>query len=198
MERREFEPLALEQLDPVFRLALHLARNQAEAEDIVQEVYARAFRATSMEGFQPGDNPPTAMRAWLFTITHNVFYTRLKQASRRPTSAGEFLEVTDDQPPPGEPPPLWDGQKLDWDQVDSRVKDAIDRLKPEFREVLLMWAVEGLKYREIAAILEVPIGTVMSRLHRARKVLGEALLGDPTAAAELGLHRFATKNGTKE
>ncbi|MBX3364490.1 MAG: sigma-70 family RNA polymerase sigma factor [Phycisphaeraceae bacterium] len=190
MERPEFEQLALEHLDSVFRMALHLARNQTEAEDIVQEVFARAFRPTSIQGFQPGEDPPTAMRAWLFTITHNVFLTRLKQASRRATPVADFFDATDNQPPPDEPPPLYDGQTLDWEQVDSRIKTAIDDLKPEFREVLLMWAVEGLKYREIAAILDVPIGTIMSRLHRARKILTDHLLQDPQTADDLGLRRL--------
>ncbi len=190
MERPAFEQLALEQLDAVFRMALHLSRNQTEAEDIVQEVFARAFRPTSIEGFQPGNEPPNAMRAWLFTITHNVFLTRIKQASRRATPVPDFFDAADGQTPPDEPPPQWDGQALDWEQVDGRIKSAIEELKPEFREVLLMWAVEGLKYREIAAILEVPIGTIMSRLHRARKILTDVLMNDPQAADDLGLKRL--------
>ena len=66
---------------------------------------------------------------------------------------------------------------MDWEHVDDRLKAAIDRLKPEYRSVLLLWGVEGLKYREIADIQDVPIGTVMSRLHRARTILSEELTG---------------------
>ena len=74
--------------------------------------------------------------------------------------------------------------------MDDRLKKAIEELKDDYREVLLMWGVDGLKYREIAEILEVPIGTVMSRLHRARKLLADRLLEDPGAADEMGLRMF--------
>lgn len=197
MDRAGFEPLALRNLDAVFRLAMHLARDQAEAEDIVQEVFARAFRPTSIAGFDPGPDPENAMRAWLFTITHNVFYIRIKQSSKRPAQAPDGFDATDDGPPPGDPPPLWDKAPLDWDQVDGRLKAAIEELKPEFREVLLMWAVEGFKYREIATILEVPIGTIMSRLHRARKLISERLMTDARAADDLGLPAL-TRRASRE
>jgi RNA polymerase sigma-70 factor (ECF subfamily) len=172
MERAEFEQSALQHLDAVYRMAYHLARKADEAEDLVQEVYARAFRPRSIERFV--DNSPEGgggMRAWLFAICHNVFYTRIKRESRQPTAVESFFEESTTERAPDEPPPQWDGQRLDFEQVDSTLKDAIDELKPEYREVLLMWGVEGLKYREIAAILDVPIGTIMSRLHRARKLL---------------------------
>ncbi|TVQ63594.1 MAG: sigma-70 family RNA polymerase sigma factor [Phycisphaerales bacterium] len=195
MERPEFERLAVEHLDAVYRMALSLTRDPNEADEVVQDVYARAFRPSAVARFEDmadeSDRGGTGgMRSWLFTITHNVFYTKVKRQARRPTPVGEFFAEAADGPLPGEAPSVWDQSDLDWEQVDSRLKDAIDALKPEHRMVLMMWGVDGLKYREIAEILEVPIGTVMSRLHRARKQVAEALTGDHEAAAELGLGRL--------
>jgi RNA polymerase sigma-70 factor (ECF subfamily) len=73
------------------------------------------------------------------------------------------------------PPPAWDLSHLDWEQVDDRLKHAIDDLPPHYRQVLLLWAVEGLKYREIAEVQNLAMGTVMSRLYRARTTLSQAL-----------------------
>jgi len=188
VERAAFEQSALEHLDAVYRMAYHLARNADEAEELVQEVYSRAFRPRAIERFE--DNSPEGgggMRAWLFAICHNVFYSRIKKQSRQPTAVEEFFDESATERPPDEPPPQWDGERLDFEHVDSTLKDAIEELKPEYREILLMWGVEGLKYREIAAILEVPIGTVMSRLHRARKLLSDRLMGDEDAVERLGL-----------
>lgn len=190
MERAEFEASALEHLDAVYRMAYHLSRKAEEADDLVQEVYARAFRPRSIERFEDNSSEGGGgMRAWLFAICHNVFYSRIKKQKRQPASVESFFEESTTERPPDEPPPQWDGEKLDFDQVDSTLKAAIEELKPDYREVLLMWGVEGLKYREIAAILDVPIGTVMSRLHRARKLLADRLMDDEQAVANLGLRR---------
>ncbi|MEM1186055.1 MAG: sigma-70 family RNA polymerase sigma factor [Planctomycetota bacterium] len=188
MERAEFEKLALEHLDAVYRMAYHLARRPDEAEEIVQEVYLRAMRPKTIERFvDTSAEGGGGMRAWLFAIAHNVFYSRIKKQSRDPMAVEAFHGEASSEQPPDEPPPQWDGEQLDWDQVDGKLKTAIEELKPEYREVLMMWGVEGLKYREIATILDVPIGTVMSRLHRARKLLGDALMKDEDAVEALGL-----------
>ena len=188
MEREEFERQALEHLDAVYRIAFHLARRQDEAEEIVQEVYVRAMRPKTMERFyDTAKQGGGGMRAWLFAIAHNVFYSRIKKQKRQPVQVEEFFNESHEEPPPDEPPPQWDGEPIDWEQVDEKLKNAIAELKPEYREVLLMWGVEGLKYREIASILDVPIGTVMSRLHRARKALADGLLADQDAVEDLGL-----------
>lgn len=188
MDRAAFERLALEQLDAVYRMALHLTRHPEEADDLVQDVYARALRPSVVAGFEDRSTDGTgSMRAWLFTITHNVFYTSLKKQARQPQAVGEFFGQTSDEVTPGEASPAWDRSSFDWQQVDGTLKAAIDGLKPEFREVLLMWSIDGLKYREIAAILEVPIGTVMSRIHRARKLLADELLADEGASDTLGI-----------
>lgn len=196
MERAKFEALALEHLDAVYRMALHLTRRPESAEDLVQEVYARAFRPATVERFvdmSAADDLTSGaggMRSWLFAITHNVFYSKVKKDARQPSAVGDFFSEAGHETPPDEAPPAWSRAELDWDHVDARLKNAIDNLKDEYREVLLMWGVDGLKYREISEILEVPIGTVMSRLHRARKLLADQLMEDPQAAEELGLRMF--------
>jgi RNA polymerase sigma-70 factor (ECF subfamily) len=170
VQRGEFEDRALEHLDAVHRMAMQLTRRPDEAADLVQETYLRAIRScASFEERGAG------MRAWLFTIAHNVFMSRRKRESRAPTAVGEFFEADDRLGAPGDPPPAWDLASLDWEHVDERLKRAIGELSVEHREVLLLWGVEGMKYREIADVLGMPIGTVMSRLHRARKLLAESL-----------------------
>ncbi|MCB9845974.1 MAG: sigma-70 family RNA polymerase sigma factor [Phycisphaeraceae bacterium] len=198
MDRQEFERLALEQLDAVYRMALHLSRNPHAAEDLVQDVYARALRPSAVEGFEDrtGDGSG-GMRAWLFTICHNLFYSKIKRERRGPQAMGE-IPVEADGPLPDEPPPAWNRATFDWEHVDDRLRKAVDELRSEYREVLLMWGVEGLKYREIAAILEVPIGTVMSRLHRARKLLADALTGDEGLRGDLGLSRLLSAGEASE
>lgn len=170
MQRAEFELRALEHLDAVHRLALQLTRRPEEAADLVQETYLRALR--SADSFEERGG---GIRPWLFTIAHNLFITRRKREARAPSAVGEFFDADPRSAGPDEPPPAWDLGSLDWEHVDERLKKAIDELSPEHRETLLLWGVEGMKYREIADVLETPIGTVMSRLHRARRALAAAL-----------------------
>lgn len=180
MDERAFSEMALAELDSVYRMAMHLAKDPNEAADLVQETYLKAFR--SRHTFELRD-PEKGLRPWLLKILHNNFYSRRQQAKREPTLADDLgpvavaSEVTD-------PPPAWDLEHLDWEQVDERLKHAIDGLAPHYREVLLLWAVEGLKYREIASVLNLAIGTVMSRLYRARSILSRELAG---LAAEHGI-----------
>ena len=123
------------------------------------------------------------MRPWLFKILHNTFFTKRKKALREPTMGDDFPD------PAGagrvdEPEPAWDLASLDWEHVDDRLKKAIEDLPEHYREVLLLWAVEGLKYREVAEVLGVALGTVMSRLYRARSILSQSL---SELAAEHGI-----------
>lgn len=170
MERARFEALALEHTDSVYRMALQLTRRPDEASDLVQETYLRALRSADRFEERGG-----GIRAWLFTILHNTFYSQVKRAQRGPMLVDEFYGAESDETVPGEAPPAWDLGALDWEHVDERLKKAIEDLRPEHREALLLWGVEGLKYRQIAQITGVPIGTVMSRLHRARKILAAEL-----------------------
>jgi RNA polymerase sigma-70 factor, ECF subfamily len=193
MERATFEKLALEHLDAVYRMAFHLTRNPDAASDLVQDVFLRALKPAAVARFEDrtDETGSGGIRSWLFTICHNVFYSQTKREGRAPAAVGEFYDEQATETLPDEPPPAWDLASFDWEQVDSRLKDAIDELRPDYREVLLLWGVEGLKYREIAEIVGVPIGTVMSRLHRARKVLADQITQDESIANDLGVARLA-------
>lgn len=168
----------MEQLPALYRLAFHLARNQADAEDLVQETFLRALRAQGTFNLGAGGIKP-----WLLRILHNVFLTKLKRAKLEPVSG----EIAEDLAQSSETDAALTGQtlaELDWEQVDARLKQAIQGLPEAYRMVFLLSAVEDLKYREIAEVLEMPMGTVMSRLYRARAMLLEELAG---LASELGM-----------
>jgi RNA polymerase sigma-70 factor (ECF subfamily) len=132
--------------------------NAADAEDLVQDTLLRAFR--SFEQFAPGTN----IRAWLYTILHRARVDGLRRSGRSP----ETVELVDEGPAPAVPV---DGPALD-------LARALERLPPAFRDAVLLRDVEGLSYQEIAAAMEIPIGTVMSRIHRGRAQLRIALRGD--------------------
>lgn len=170
MNRDEFERRALEHLDAVHRMAFQLARRADRAEDLVQETYLRALRSADSFTERGG-----GMRAWLFTILHHVHFSRGVRDARAPASVSDPAGLDERERIPDEPPPAWDLKTLDWEHVDARLKEAIDGLPDDQREVLLLWGVENLKYREIAGIVWVPVGTVMSRLHRARQTLARML-----------------------
>ncbi|MEO0513324.1 MAG: sigma-70 family RNA polymerase sigma factor [Planctomycetota bacterium] len=179
MDRAEFEREAVVHLDAVYRMSMHLTRNPEQAEDLVQEVYLRALRSVEKNGFE---SKGAGLRAWLFAIVHNTFYTHVKKLKRAPVAVEDFSYDEGREGQPDEPVNAWDAKTFDWEHVDDRLVRAVESLKDEYREVLLLWGVEGLKYREIAEILELPIGTIMSRLHRARKLAAETLLREDGAA----------------
>src|SRR5690606_21119533 len=145
-----------------------------EADDLVQETYLRAFRGEGT--FSLGER---GIRPWLFKILHNAFFTRRDRAKRAPVLSEDLGSTAaaggSDGDQPGADGPAWDLASLDWEHVDDRLKHAIDALPESYRSVLLLWSVEGLKYREIADVLDVPLGTVMSRLFRTRSILAEKL-----------------------
>lgn len=176
-----FEEVALPHLDAVYRVARALASNEVEAEELVQETYVRAFRAFSQ--FEMRDYGP---RPWLLRILHNVFYSSKIRERRQPTLlddvdfdsfAGELADA------PTGPVSI---DQINWDGFDEELKQAVAGLRPEYRVVLLLWAIEGLSYKEIAAVCGCALGTVMSRLYRTRRLLGR-LLSD--YAEERGLSR---------
>lgn len=161
-----FEALALPELGVVFRVARRLTRNEAEAEDLVQETYLKAQKAFTSFKLQD-----FGIRPWLLRILNNSFLNRITRERRAPRHTDhEILESMESasSSPAGFP-------SLDFDHLDDEVKAAIERLGPEFRAVLLLWATMEYSYQEIADILEVPIGTVMSRLHRAKRQMTDAL-----------------------
>lgn len=165
----EFEQVALVHLDALYRVALRLTQTRAEAEDVVQETYLRAFRAFAR--FNPGTN----CRAWLFTILRNVFLNRLRTRGREvlETELGSLdaVQVTAASPVEHDSPEEVFLQTVLHGDVDRAVKT----LPPLFREAVVLVDLEGLRYREAAEVLGCPLGTVMSRLFRGRMLLRRAL-----------------------
>jgi RNA polymerase sigma-70 factor (ECF subfamily) len=154
-----FERSIMPHMNAAYNLARWLAGNDSDAQDIVQEAYLRAFKF--LNGFRGGDS-----RSWLLRIVRNAFYDWLKRNRREETgtSFDEELHSTDDET--GMPDTLL-LEKADHELV----RRAIEDLPREFREILVLREIEGFSYKEIADIAEVPLGTVMSRLARAREHL---------------------------
>jgi RNA polymerase sigma-70 factor (ECF subfamily) len=176
LTRDHFDRLALEHLDMLYRLARRLTRDTTRAEDLVQETYVRALKAS--ENFEL--NEEFGIRPWLIRIMHNLHFSRSQREKRQPKLVeDEFLETTTG--PEDATPPKVDlqrgggGFQFNFDQMDDRLVEAIGELPQEYQVVLLLWAVEELSYKEIADAVDVPLGTVMSRLHRARSKLAEKL-----------------------
>jgi len=162
MPSRPFEETVLPHLDAAFNYARWLTRNDADAEDVVQDACVRAVRFFS--SLRDGD-----ARAWLFAIVRNTWYSRLSRRSRAEVMP---LDQTAEEPADRGLDP--EARLLQQRDV-GRVRDALDRLPIDFREVLVLREIEGMSYKEIAAVVRVPIGTVMSRLARARDRLAAVL-----------------------
>jgi len=162
-----FEADALASLDSLYRTALRLTRRPADAEDLVQETYLKAFR--SADRFEPGTN----LRAWLFTILHNTARNRVRDQARDAVTvdseAVERAEITS-AAPAHSPEAL-----LLRDTLAPDLQAAIDALPETFRQALWLRDVEEFSYAEIAAMLSIPVGTVMSRISRGRRLLFERL-----------------------
>lgn len=161
--------MALVHLDALYHTALRLTRNHAEAEDCVQETYLRAFRG--FHRFNPGTN----LRAWLFTILRNVFLNRIRREGHEvraddATFESERQSATLAAPAGGSPEEEFYQTVLHGD-----VERALHTLPLAFREVVILADLEGLSYREVADAVGCPIGTVMSRLSRGRRLLRESL-----------------------
>jgi RNA polymerase sigma-70 factor, ECF subfamily len=167
-----FEAEALAQLDSLYRTARRLTRNPADAEDLVQETFLRAFRAA--DRFEPGTN----LRAWLFTILHNAARNRARDHARDAVvidsetveRAAELAPEPGRSAAGGTPESLLMGETLA-----PELQAAIDALPDAFREAVWLRDVEEFSYAEIAATLAVPVGTVMSRISRGRQALYEKL-----------------------
>lgn len=155
-----FEQEALPHLDTLYRVALRLTGESAAAEDLVQDTMLRALRAWS--SFRPGSNA----RAWLVTILRNQFINGWRSQRRAPT--GVDMDALPEPADPADPDP--EGRFFS-ELVDEEVLQAVDELPDEFREVLVLSDMEGLPYADIATTLSIPVGTVKSRLFRARRIL---------------------------
>jgi RNA polymerase sigma factor (sigma-70 family) len=157
-----FEELAMPLFDSLYNFARWLAQNQSDAEDLVQETYLKALR--SYPSFEPGTN----FRAWIFKILKNTFLGSCSKLEHRMTLA---MDSEEDMPATSANP---ESLLIGRSDIDA-VRCAIEQLPVIFREVVLLCDVEDASYREIAEILSIPMGTVMSRLARARKMVRESL-----------------------
>jgi RNA polymerase sigma-70 factor (ECF subfamily) len=172
LRNQEFEQLALPLLPSLYNHASWLTRNHAEAEDLVQETFSKALRA--FDSFQADTN----FKAWIFRILRNTFLTsRTGIATSRTVFLEDHphvLDTTDESPTPEDNLIRLDNQ--------AALERALDQLEPPLREALLLCDVEEVKYKDIALILDIPIGTVMSRISRARRALRQLLqpqFGEP-------------------
>ena len=173
-DKAKFSEQAMQYMDALYTAALRLTHNAADAEDLVQETYLKAYRGFG--GFEEGTN----LRAWLYRILTNTFINSYRSKKRRPDET-DIEEVED----------LYlyrrlggleaaaasrsaEDELLDF-FTDAEVKEAVDALPEQFRLAVLLSDVEGFSYKEISEILDIPIGTVMSRLHRGRKALQRQL-----------------------
>lgn len=157
-----------EYLDGLYGYALVLSRNQAEAEDLVQETCLRALRA--MERLRPDSN----IKSWLFTILRNIWLNQLRDSR---TVAEPFNDDTGDDAADGPADTGKDPHAIYVDKVErEQVRQAIEWLPLESREIILLREYEGLSYEEIGSLLNCPLGTVMSRLARARAKLRDLLM----------------------
>jgi RNA polymerase sigma-70 factor, ECF subfamily len=167
-----FEKLMLPHLDAAYNLASWLLRDPHDAQDAVQDACIRAYRA--FDRFQGANG-----RAWLLTIVRNVCYSQLRQNRRGPAEVAFEDEVH------GSTQDHADANELAWHEIKSaQLHKALERLPAEFREVIVLHEIEGLAYRQIAEVAGIPIGTVMSRLARARGRL-QAELVDETGKGSL-------------
>jgi RNA polymerase sigma-70 factor, ECF subfamily len=173
-DKTKFSEQAMQYMDALYTAAMRLTHNSADAEDLVQETYLKAYRAYG--GFEEGTN----LRAWLYRILTNTFINNYRSKKRRPDET-DIDEVEDlylyrrlgglEAAAAGRSA---EDELLDW-FTDSEVKEAVEALPEQFRMAVLLSDVEGFSYKEIAEILDIPIGTVMSRLHRGRKALQRQL-----------------------
>ncbi len=168
-----FAAEVLSYLEPLYATALRLTRQRADAEDLVQDTFVKAFRFADQ--YTPGTN----LKAWLYTILHNTWRNRRRDAARDTVDI-DSPRVDDAASLPGGPAALETPEQiLLRDTLDADLQAALDELPEVFREAVWMRDVEEFSYAEIGEMLAVPVGTVMSRISRGRRLLFEKLNTDP-------------------
>ncbi len=168
----DFETLALSYMDQLYAAALRLTRNSADAEDLVQETYAKAFKA--QDKFTMGTN----LKAWLYRIQTNAFINTYRKKQREPkrTDADTVEDWQLAAAAEHQSAGLASAEQQALDSLgDTEVRRALAELSDDFRMAVYLSDVEGFAYKEIAEIMDTPVGTVMSRLHRGRRMLREKL-----------------------
>ena len=171
-KQREFEEVALVHTDALLRTALRMTKNESDSEDLVQETMLKAYRF--FDRFERGSN----IKAWLFKIMTNIFINNYRQKSRKPSSVSyediddNFLyhQLENSKSKVADPEEVLFAKLIDGD-----VREAIDELPEDFRMVVVLAFLEEFSYEEIAEIADIQLGTVKSRLHRARKLLQKSL-----------------------
>ena len=159
--KREFEEKILEHIDSLYNLAIRMTQNEQDAEDLVQETSLRAYRY--FDKFKPGTN----FKAWIVTILRNIFINEYRKRMKEPGMI-EFEEVKDFI----SLPEISGAQE---EIFSENIKSSIDRLPEELRTTIILFYAEDFSYKEIAKIMDVPVGTVMSRLYTARQTLKRQL-----------------------
>ena len=158
-ERRRFEEIFLPFLDAAYNLARWIVQHDQDAQDIVQEAYLRAFKG--YHGFRGGNG-----RAWLLTIVRNTAYTHINRRAANeklvPYEEEKHAEIISFNQ---------SGNEIVTEKRKEYLQSALERLPTEFREIIILYELEGLSYKELALTLSLPVGTVMSRLSRARRRL---------------------------
>ncbi len=178
----DFETDALSFMDQLYAAALRMTRNSTDAEDLVQETYAKAFAGQSK--FTPGTN----LKAWLYRIQTNAFINTYRKKQREPkrTDAENVEDWQLAAAAEHQSSGLASAEQLALDSIgDDDVRNALAELSDDFRMAVFLSDVEGFAYKEIAEIMDTPVGTVMSRLHRGRRMLREKLRD---YAAERGIY----------
>ncbi|CAN5352732.1 N/A [soil metagenome] len=179
LSRSEFDTLALEHLDMLYRLARRMTRDPNRAEDLVQDAYVRAFAASDSFELKA-----YGIRPWLIRILRNVHFSKSQREKRQPAAIEDEALIAasgDGSAADGSPSTAlsssgsFDLRGIDFEAMDERLAAEVAELPDDYQAVLLLWAVDELSYKEIADACDIPVGTVMSRLHRARARLASKL-----------------------
>lgn len=164
-KKKEFEEIAFQYMDSLYGAALRMTRDGNDAQDLVQDAYLRAYRFFGK--FEKGTN----FKAWLFRILKNVYINKYRKELKKP----QMVEISDVEAFGGLKEEVSPEDEIFDKLLDDDITNAIDNLPEEFRLAIILSDLRGFSYKEVAEILDCPIGTVMSRLHRGRRLLRDSL-----------------------